>query len=98
MQTLIQELRLGPRTLLKRPGFTFITAQWQVMLALLLSLLIVKTAPAQQKAGDLKLEAYALETPDKQKLTAELGKVRHEVMETTVACRMTTQPGILLSV
>jgi hypothetical protein len=29
---------------------------------------------------------------------AEHGKVRHEVMKTTVACRMTTQPGILLSV
>jgi hypothetical protein len=26
------------------------------------------------------------------------GKVRHEVMKTTVACRMTTQPEILLSV
>src|SRR5262245_32518405 len=75
MQTLWHDLRYGARMLLKNPGVTLIAAQWRLMLALLLSLLIVKTAPAQQKAGDLKLEAYALETPDQQKLTAELGKL-----------------------
>lgn len=74
MQTLCHDLRYGAPTLLKKPCF-LITAQWQVMLALLLSLLIVKTVPAQQKAGDLKLETYALETPDKQKIAAEIGKL-----------------------
>jgi len=45
------------------------------MLALCLLLLMSRTALSQQKAGDLKLEAYTLETPDRQKLTAELGKL-----------------------
>src|SRR5262245_18093653 len=74
MQTLWKELRYGSRMLMKKPCF-LITAQWRVALALLLSLLIVKTVSAQQKAGDLKLEAYALETPDKQQHAAELGKL-----------------------
>jgi pimeloyl-ACP methyl ester carboxylesterase len=68
-------LRYGARMLLKNPDFTLITAQWPVMLALLLSLLMVKTVFAQQKSGDLKFEAYALEAPDRQKIAAELGKL-----------------------
>ena len=75
MQTLWQALRISARMLLKKPVVNLITAQWRLMLALLLSLPIVKTAPAQQKPGDLKLEAYAIETPDKQKIPAELGKL-----------------------
>lgn len=38
-------------------------------------LLLSGTALAQQKAGDLKLEAYPLETREKQPVAAELGRV-----------------------
>src|SRR5262245_38476564 len=75
MQTIWQSLRYGMRALVERVGCGSSVPQWRPMLALCLLLLMSRTALSQQKAGDLKLEAYTLETPDRQKLTAELGKL-----------------------
>jgi hypothetical protein len=50
---------------------------------------------ASSLIADIELPAkkWSLTRPGTQ---VERGKLRHEVMKTTVACRMTTQPGILL--